>query len=175
MHMKTTDPLNVKLQAAILQLGRLLASRENDSSPSGKRSPSPTPDPLAVEAERVMGLVRASPARRLFGIQSGFVVGDDLLRLKAVALLGWRMVGEATSCNPIVEVVAAVVDADSGTYCEQILLARNSLAQMVCDGLLVIVADSGGLWEGNLILPKRTFSWLCGGISKDAKGEFDPG
>ena len=166
--MKTNDQLNVQLQGQILQLGQTLSARTSRHSSQGR---SVNPDALASEVERVLKLVRASPARKIFGIRQGFVDANDPVHLKAIALLGWKMIGEACSCNQVDEVVRAIVDDSKEPYCEQMLLVRDCLARMVCDGLLLIVANMGHLWDGRLVLPKNTFSWMTGG--KQSRGDFD--
>ncbi len=165
--MKTTEvQLDLKTQAAILQLGRMLAHGDGGSSPI-------SPEALQAEVERVLALIRTSSARRLFGIRCGFGCADDILRLKTIAHIGWQIIGEANSCNPIDDVVREVMQGDMGPHCERLLYTRDALAKMVCDGLLCVAYDSGEFWGARLSLPKRTYSWLCGG--NESKGDFDPG
>ena len=164
--MKTHD-IDIKLQSAVLHLGQVLSSM---TAPLGRKTNTANPSAGEAEAQRVLALVRASPARSLFGIRTGFVDSDDTVKLKAIAVVSWQMIGEATQIC-LNDVVNAVVD-DRGIPCEQILLVRDSIGRMVGDGLLVILPNCGDFWDGRLILPKLTFSWICGG--QESKGDFDP-
>jgi ATP-dependent Clp protease ATP-binding subunit ClpX len=166
--MKTPEQLDITLQAAILQLGRTLSAEPPVSVSRGRAI---SPDVLAAEVERVLGMVRQSPARRLFGVRQNLVDGGDAVRLKAVAFVVWQMIGEGV--HPCVHETAKAVVDGRGVPCEQILLAREYLGNMACEGLLVVLGECGDRWNGRLVVPKNTYSWMAGG--RDSKGDFDPG
>lgn len=166
--MKTPDKLDIGLQTAILKVGQALAAR---SSRHGVRSRSTgSPDALLAETERVLGLVRQSPARKLVGIKANFVTEHDAIRLLAFAYVAWEMVSEVSPCTSIETVAAAIADPTK-ILCEQLLVVRDVLGLLVCERRLILSLEGGG-WSGRLVLPQGVFSWIVG--SPKSHGDFDP-
>jgi ATP-dependent Clp protease ATP-binding subunit ClpX len=158
--------LDVTLQAEIVRLGQILSG----GACRIINTPTIAPDALASETQRILGMVRKSPARILFGIKQNTVDPEDATRLKAFALIAWHMLGDVQQ-NCVSETALAIIDPN-GIPCEQTILARDLLGRMVCDGVLGVAPNSGDYWDGRLTLPKTTFSWFCGG--QESKGDFDP-
>lgn len=167
--MKPAEKLDVKLQAEVLQLGQSMSTTVRGSSRLlGQRQT--RPEESGAEVERVLNLVRGSPARKLFGIRQGYVDGEDAVRLKTIAIIAWQMLGEANSVHA--NDIAKAVGDNKGVPCEQMLLVRDCLARMVCDGLLVVLPNSGDFLDCRLVLPRKTLSYMAGGSK--SKADFDP-
>jgi ATP-dependent Clp protease ATP-binding subunit ClpX len=169
--MPKPSKLDVKLQASILAVGRwlsLAAGATRQVTP--RRSDQNGADALDADVEKVLRAVRASPARKYFGLKQG-EGEDDAVRLKAVALIAWLMIGEPT-CSGYLEEIAKAVVSHKGEQCEQLLFAREVLARMVGEGLLALDASRAEQWSGRLTIVPSTYVWMCGG--NQSLGHFDP-
>ncbi len=166
-----TEILDLKLPAAILALGQTLCeSRGMGRNPSGTSSSDCRPEAMEAEIERLLKQLRASPARRFFGLHQNCAEKDDPAKLKTIALLSWQMLGENSGCTHI-EDVARVISDGRGQPCEQLLLQRDCLGRMVTEDLIVLARSEGERWTGRLLLPQRTILWISGG--QKSMGHFD--
>jgi ATP-dependent Clp protease ATP-binding subunit ClpX len=166
---KPGDKLDLTLQADILQLGQLLAERRRGAGRGINQQPQP--DELEAEVQRVLGLVKKSSARQLFGISQGRVSDTDAIHLKAVAIMAWGTIGEGGLCTRLDHIAGMIADPRK-PYCGELLLVRDALGRMVCDNLLLLSRShiEGDCWKGEFLLPRHTFAWLAGG--SQSKGTF---
>jgi ATP-dependent Clp protease ATP-binding subunit ClpX len=167
--MRLTERLDVKLQGKVLAIGQVLAEA-SQSRHVHPRTSSANPDAMASAVDGVLKLVRESPARKLFGIKQNFVDGDDAVRLKAIAFVAWQMVADTGTTTYVEHIARALVDG-RGEPCQQIILIRHLLGQMVAENLLFMSRSEGNQWTGRLTLPRSTFAWLNGG--SQSKADFD--
>ena len=160
----------IKLQSDLLQLGKDLSERRSKRIRlRGDRQV----DQAEVEATelRILHAIRSSPVRRLFRIQGNFNTPHDIVRVRAVAYIGWEMVSESAPSTRI-EQVALTISDPTQPVCEQLILVRDALGRMVSDGALLMAPDHGGAWSGRLLLAANTYSWVNGGPK--SRSDFAP-
>lgn len=167
---KTTEKLDVKLQASVLALGQVLYESRSPRH-VGTRTQPMNPEALASVVGDLLRLVRASPSRRLLGLRQSHMGPEDAVRLKAVSFVAWQMVADTGVSTHIEEIAQALVDGNDNP-CEQIILIRDCLGRLVCEGVLLMRRSEGARWTGGLLLPERTFSWMNGGMKSMA--DFAP-
>lgn len=168
----TPEKLDVRLQACVLSIGQALCNAAGSTRRVSHR-PRTEPDIESLEegVRKVLRAVKLSPARKHFGIKRTVEDKDDVARIKAIAVIGWQMIGE-TITSTYVEEIAGTITSPKGEPTEEMLLARDLLGRMVSEGLLNLDYSKGEQWSGRLTLTPSAFIWLCGG--SQSRGCFDP-
>ena len=170
--MKATETLDVRLQGSVLALGQALCESAGSSRRVSPRQPAqPNAEALEAEVRKVLQAVKASPARKLFGIKQGYEGKDDTSRLKAISVIAWQMIGETVASTHVEDIARTIADR-KGEPCEEYLLARDLLARLVFERLLSLDASKAEPWSGRLTLLPPTYRWMCGG--NKSLGNFDP-
>ena len=169
---QTPEKLDVRLQSSILSIGQALCSAAGSTR---RVSPRPREQPnlelLEASVVKVLQEVRLSPARKFIGVKRSVEEKGDIARLKAVAAVGWQMIGETVSATYVEEIAGTIVNP-KGEPTEELLLARDLLGRMVSEGLLTLDISKGDQWSGRLALPQSAFIWMCGG--SHSLGHFSP-
>ena len=181
--MKKPDQKNYILQAAVLELGRMLAGRFLMTSIRGVDD-NPSAEDVAEKTKAVLSRVRSSPARSYFGIGSSRT-DADATRLKVLAYVGWRILAESELYFSTSDIINTVVDKnqDGGgqddDFCRRLLQTLDCVSEMIDDKVLVASPDTSGTRSYRVALPIRSYSWLCGGSSQGrgrrTQGTYNPG
>ena len=172
--MKPPDPLmtprDVALQGKILRLGRILSERSGSIRRHAPQQSST--EELEAMTRQLMSDVRASQARKTFGLKSGYETPHDALRISTVSLVAWRMLTEQSPGTSVEAVSLAITDLTKEDSAEALLIARDALARMTVERLLVLSAEGSGKWGGRLLLSPKVYSWMAGG--QNSRGDFSP-
>lgn len=164
----TTKP-NLTLPSAVLELGRLLANRFDSGSKAATEGITNYED-VTAKTTTVLSLVRSSPYNKMFGIGSARLV-EDALRLRVIALLGWRIIGESQLSCSLSDIAVAVMDGEQEHYCRQLLRTRDCISGMIDDKLVLPMKDFSGNRGVGLGLPLPTYGWLCGSSQTKERSE----
>ncbi len=161
--MKSSDKPDFSVQGAVLQLGQTLAEL--------RRGPRQTPraEEIQAQVEQVLALIRKHPIRKLLGISQGVIADSDPLRIKAVAYMGWQMLGDQITALQV-EAVVAVVGDPSEAPGVRTLVARDQLGKMVEEGIFEFTPSPSEGWSGRVVMGQPIFRWLSGGA--EGRGGF---
>lgn len=165
--MKTKSKNDFFLQSAVLDLGRSLAKRFVSASLQATDG-CPSADDVDTKTKAVLSLVRASSARSYFGIEAART-DEDEIRVRVVALLGWRVLGESQLFMILSDLTNAVMCGGQEDFCRQLLRTRDCISGMIGDKLIVPSQDTSGNRGAGLGLPLSCYAWLCG-CSQTKKG-----
>lgn len=172
--MKKTGKNNFILQGGVLDLGRLLARHYWVASAGQAVEGVPSTDDVSAKTESLLRLVRSSPARAYFGIGAD-VTDEDAIRLRVIALLAWRVLGESQVYTVLADILHAVMcgkqnggqnsvqDSGQVDLCRRLLHTRDCIGGMIGERFIISSPDSSGNRGAGLGLPLSTYGWLCGG------------
>jgi ATP-dependent Clp protease ATP-binding subunit ClpX len=156
--------LALPIAIAILGLGENLCPKTGVGSRPAPRQPGGQPaEPVSDEAVDVLleKISKNPEACKLLGFRRGLTRSSARIRIKVIAILGWRCLRQGEPRMEIADLAALVADTRLPPV-ESLLQSRHEIGKLVVDDIIL------GSWDNEVALqkcrlPSRTLEFLAGG------------